>query len=118
MIDASDSTVMGGKSEDKHTKLEGEESRQDRSKFKKFEMPDFEGTDPDQWLFQAKQYFQIHKLTESEKMTLAVISFDRPALNWYRSHADREPFAKWEDLRRGFLFDFDQGMRVQFWGDF
>ena len=35
MIDVSDSFVMGGKSEEKHTQLEGEESAGDRSKFKK-----------------------------------------------------------------------------------
>ena len=44
MIDVSNSFVMGGKSEEKHTKLEGEEFARDRSKFKKIDMPVFVGT--------------------------------------------------------------------------
>lgn len=43
MIDVSDSFVMGGKSEEKYTKLEGEESAGDQSKFKKIDMPVFAG---------------------------------------------------------------------------
>ena len=87
MVDVSDWTMMGGKSEEKHTKLEGEDSAGDRSKFKKIEMPVFVGNDPDSWLlFRAERYFQIHKLSESEKMTVSIISFDGAALNWYRSH--------------------------------
>ena len=53
----------------------------DWSKFEKVEMPVFSGEDPDSWLFQAERYFQIHKLTKSEKMLVSTISFDGPALN-------------------------------------
>ncbi|KAA0064081.1 transposon Tf2-1 polyprotein isoform X1 [Cucumis melo var. makuwa] len=52
-----------------------------RSKFKKVEMPVFSGTDTDSWLFRANQYFQIHKLSDSEKPTVSVISFDGSALD-------------------------------------
>ena len=81
MIDANESTMMGGKFEEKHTKLEGEDSAGDRSKFKKTEMPVFVGNDPDSWLFRAERYFQIHKLSESEKMTVSIISFDGATLD-------------------------------------
>lgn len=46
-------------------------------------MPVFNGTDPDSWLFRADRYFKIHELTYTGKMTVAVISFNRPALDWY-----------------------------------
>ncbi|KAA0061457.1 histone-lysine N-methyltransferase ASHR1 isoform X1 [Cucumis melo var. makuwa] len=49
MIDASELIVMGGKSEEKHTKLEGDDSAGDRSKFKKIEMLVFMGADLDSW---------------------------------------------------------------------
>lgn len=49
----------------------------------------FVGEDPDSWLFRAERYFQIHKLTESEKMLVSTVSFDGPALNWYRSQEER-----------------------------
>ncbi|XP_050942545.1 uncharacterized protein LOC127149990 [Cucumis melo] len=73
-------------------KADNDEPATDRSKFKKVEMPVFSGEDPDSWLFRAERYFQIHKLTESEKMLVSTISFDGPALNWYRSQEERDKF--------------------------
>ncbi|KAA0059568.1 transposon Tf2-1 polyprotein isoform X1 [Cucumis melo var. makuwa] len=58
-----------------------EERTLHRSKFKKVEMPVFDGTDPDSWLFRADRYFKIHNLSDSEKLTVAVISFNGPALD-------------------------------------
>ena len=49
----------------------------------------FIGEDPYLWLFRAERYFQIHKLTESEKMLVLTISVDGSALNWYRSEEER-----------------------------
>ncbi|TYK28131.1 transposon Tf2-1 polyprotein isoform X1 [Cucumis melo var. makuwa] len=76
-----------------------EEPTMDQSKFKKVEMPIFNGTDPDSWLFRADRYFKIHNLSDSEKLTVAVISFDGPALDWYRSQEEREVFKGWQDLK-------------------
>ncbi|KAA0042929.1 transposon Tf2-1 polyprotein isoform X1 [Cucumis melo var. makuwa] len=61
---------------------DGEEKNSDQSKFKKIEMPVFNGEDPDVWLFRVDRYFQIHRLTDCEKMIVATISFEGPALNW------------------------------------
>ncbi|KAA0057269.1 transposon Tf2-1 polyprotein isoform X1 [Cucumis melo var. makuwa] len=78
----------------------------DRSKFKKVEMPVFTGTDPDSWLFRADRYFKIHNLSDSEKLTVAVISFDGPTLDWYRSQEEREAFKGWQDLKQKMLVRF------------
>lgn len=67
-----------------------DESGSDRNKFKKIEMPIFNGDDPDSWLFCAEIYFQIHKLTEFEKLTVSTISYKGPTLNWYLSQEERE----------------------------
>ncbi|KAA0055700.1 Ty3/gypsy retrotransposon protein [Cucumis melo var. makuwa] len=83
-----------------------EERPVDRSKFKKVEMPVFDGTDPDSWLFRADRYFKIHNLTDSERLTVAVISFDGPALDWYRSQEEREAFTGWDDLKLKMLVRF------------
>lgn len=48
-------------------KVDNDDVATDRSKFKKVEMSVFTGEDPDSWLVRAERYFQIHKLTESEK---------------------------------------------------
>lgn len=57
----------------------------DRKKFKKVDMSVFGGTDPNSWLFCAHHYFTIHRLSEEEKMTMAVISFKFAALDWYHA---------------------------------
>ncbi|KAA0052895.1 transposon Tf2-1 polyprotein isoform X1 [Cucumis melo var. makuwa] len=84
----------------------GEEKNNDRSKFKKVEMPVFNGEDPNAWLFRADRYFQIHRLTDSEKMTVATISFEGPALNWYRAQEERDKFKDWANLKERFLVRF------------
>ena len=60
---------------------EEEDKIVDRNKFKKVDMPVFHGNDLDSWLFRADWYFQIHKLRDSEKMTVSVISFNGLALD-------------------------------------
>ena len=66
-------------------------------------MPIFNGDDPDSRLFRAERYFQIHKLTESEKMIVSTISFEGPALNWYRSQEEREKFVDWANMKERLL---------------
>lgn len=66
----------------------------------------FSGTDPDSWLFRVDRYFQIHNLTDSEKMIVAVVSFDGAASNWYRSQEERNEFKDWADLKQRLLVRF------------
>ncbi|KAA0057273.1 hypothetical protein IC582_010045 [Cucumis melo] len=87
-------------------KIENNDAAADQSKFKKVKMPVFSGEDPDSWLFRAEKYFQIHKLTESEKILVFTISFDGPALNWYRSQEERDKFLSWANLKERLLIRF------------
>ena len=61
--------------------LKSNEKLTDQSKFKKFEIPVFNGTDPDSWLFRADRFFKIHSFTDSQKLSVAIISFDGPAID-------------------------------------
>ena len=95
------------KNEEKKT---NEDNNGDGNKLKKVEMPIFNGDDPDSWLFRAERYFQIHKLTDFEKMTVATISFEGPTLNWYRSQEEREKFTDWANLKESIsLIPIDEG---------
>ncbi|KAA0033837.1 Ty3/gypsy retrotransposon protein [Cucumis melo var. makuwa] len=85
---------------------ESNESYGDRNKFKKVEMPVFTGEDPDSWLFRAERYFQIHKLSESEKMLVSAVSFDGPTLNWYRSQEEKDKFTSRTNLKERMLVRF------------
>ena len=89
-----------------------------RSKFKKVEMPVFNGEDLDSWLFRGNWYFQIHKLIDSEKMTVATISFDGPALNWYRAQEEREKFTGWSNLKERLLVRFRSAREGSICGQF
>lgn len=55
--------------ETREGKSKNEDGNTKRIKFK-VEMPVFNGEDPDSWLFRADIYFQIHKLTDAEKLLL------------------------------------------------
>ncbi|KAA0062881.1 transposon Tf2-1 polyprotein isoform X1 [Cucumis melo var. makuwa] len=105
---SSKSAVSGQSNSDDRDegKTEIEEAAADRNKFKKVEMPVFAGEDPDSWLFRAERYFQIHKHSDSEKMLVSTISFDGPALNWYRSQKEREKFTSWSNLKERLLVRF------------
>lgn len=49
-----------------------------------FKRPFFTGVNPDSWLFRAERYFEIHQLSEWEKITETIISFDEYVVDWYQ----------------------------------
>lgn len=61
------------------------------------------GSDPYSWLFRADRYFNIHKLSNLEKLTVVVISFEGAALDWFRSKEEREWFKDSKELKERFL---------------
>lgn len=71
----------------------------DRNRFKKVEMPTFAGLELESWIFRAERYYEIQKLSEDEKMIVAIISFDGIAMAWYRYTDNREKFRDWNDLK-------------------
>ena len=99
-------------------KMTIDKSSNDRNKFKKVEMPIINGDDLDSWLFRAERYFQIHKLTESEKMTVSTISFEGPTLNWYRSQEEREKFVDWANMKERVLIRFQSVREGSLYGRF
>lgn len=64
--------------------MELQNTNNDRSKFKKVEMPIFTSKDPDSCFFRVERYFKIHRLTDAKKMIVAAIGFEEIALVWYR----------------------------------
>ena len=94
-----------------------DESGSERNKLKKVEMPIFNGDDPDNWLFRAERYFQIHKLTEFEKLTVSTISFEGPALNWYHSQ-EREKSVDWVNMKERLLVRFRSMREGSLYGRF
>ncbi|TYK05726.1 ty3-gypsy retrotransposon protein [Cucumis melo var. makuwa] len=72
---------------------------QERIKFKKLEMPVFNGEDPEGWFYRAEHYFQMHLLNEREKLKIAVVSLEGRGLNWFRWAENRKRFRSWRELK-------------------
>ena len=71
-----------------------------KSKYKKLEMPVFNGENPESWIYRAEHYFEINKLAGEEKVKVAVVSFRSDALNWFLWSNNRKKMMSWEDLKR------------------
>lgn len=75
---------------------EGESSQAkgggDKGKYKRLEMSIFKGDCPDSWVYCAEHYFEIHELTDEEKIKVAIISFDHDLVDWYRWSHNRIRF--------------------------
>lgn len=57
--------------------------RGDKGKYKRLEMPIFKGDPPESWVYRAEHYFEIHELTDEEKIKVAIISFDHNSVDSY-----------------------------------
>lgn len=62
-----------------------------RWKYRKLDMPLFEGTDPDGWILRGEKYFTFYHLLESEKLDAAVVSMEGDALRWFTFESRRNP---------------------------
>ncbi|TYK03081.1 ty3-gypsy retrotransposon protein [Cucumis melo var. makuwa] len=86
--------------EEGETSLSGEAGGgQERIKFKKLEMPVFNSEDPEGWFYRAEHYFQMHLLSEREKLKIAVVSLEGRGLSWFRWAENRKRFRSWRELK-------------------
>lgn len=51
---------------------------------KKLELPDFEGNNPDDWIFRVEKCFLVNQTEEEEKLSLAMASLVGCAVTWLR----------------------------------
>ena len=68
-------------------------------KYRKLDMPIFEGNNPDGWILRAERYFLFYNLTEEEMLEAAVVGMDGEALLWYQWKHRRRPIQRWEELK-------------------
>lgn len=69
-------------------------------------MPIFAGENPEGWIFRAKRYFVINRLTGAEKLEAAVISLDGDALAWFQWEDRRQLMRLWSGLKVNLLHRF------------
>lgn len=59
----------------------------ERRKYKHLEMPIFLGEHPDSWVHRAEHYFEIHELSDDEKIKVAIIAFAPNVVDWFHMDA-------------------------------
>lgn len=75
-------------------------------RFRKLDMPLFDGTNPDGWILRAERYFSFYRLEEEDKLEAAVVALEGDALLWYQWEHRRHPIRAWEDLKMLILRKF------------
>ncbi|KAL9444267.1 hypothetical protein AB3S75_017449 [Citrus x aurantiifolia] len=68
-------------------------------RFRKLEMPQFDGSNPDGWILKAERYFSVHRLTNEEKLEAAIMAFEGDALLWYQWENKKRSMMVWEEMR-------------------
>lgn len=75
-------------------------------RFRKLDMPLFDGSNPDGWIIRAERYFTFYRLGESEKLEAAVVAIEGDALLWYQWEHRRRPINQWEEMKMMLLRQF------------
>ena len=68
-------------------------------RFRKLEMPLFDGSNPDGWILKAERYFSVNRLSNEEKLEAAIIAFEGDALLWYQWENRKRSIVVWEEMR-------------------
>ncbi|XP_074346704.1 uncharacterized protein LOC141685510 [Apium graveolens] len=75
-------------------------------RFRKLDMPLFDGSDPDGWILRVERYFQFYKLAEEEMLNAVAVALEGDALRWYQWENKRHPIRHWSDLKTFVLKQF------------
>lgn len=50
----------------------------------KLDLPKFQGSDPNDWIFLAEEYFNFHEVGDDSRIQIAGFHMTKGALNWMR----------------------------------
>lgn len=75
-------------------------------RYRKLDMPIFDGTDPDGWILRVERYFEFYGLIESEMLESVAVALEGDALRWYQWEQNRHPIRLWSDLKKFMLRQF------------
>lgn len=75
-------------------------------RYRKLDMPIFDGTDPDGWILRVERYFGFYRLTEEEMLEAVVVAMEGDALRWFQWENKRRPVRRWVDLKTFILRQF------------
>lgn len=75
-------------------------------RFRKLDLPLFDGINPDGWIIRAERYFKFHRMSEEDKVEAAVVALEGDALLWFQWENGRREVQGWEELKGLLLRQF------------
>ncbi|XP_019441720.1 PREDICTED: uncharacterized protein LOC109346555 [Lupinus angustifolius] len=75
-------------------------------KLPKLHLQPFDGTEPQDWVFQAEQYFNLYQVAPFQRVQLVVFSMKGNALSWYKWMFNTNQLTSWEEFTKALLIRF------------
>lgn len=75
-------------------------------RYRKLDMPIFDGSDPDGWILRVERYFAFYFRTKVEMLEAVAVALEGDALRWYRWEQKCRPIRLWADLKAFVLRQF------------
>lgn len=75
-------------------------------RYRKLDMPVFNGSYPDGWILRMERYFNFYRLNEGEMLEAMVVALEGDALRWFYWENKRHPIRRWNDLKEFVLRQF------------
>lgn len=66
---------------------------------KKIELPEFEGKNPNDWIFRVEKCFKVNQTEEDKKLTEAMPCLVGCAVTWLRVIQSRDELLNWRDFK-------------------
>ncbi|KAF7802354.1 Retrotransposable element Tf2 [Senna tora] len=80
----------------------------DSNKYRKLELPLFDGDDAVGWLFRVERYFSINRMKDEDKLEAMAVCLEGRALNWLQWIETREEMKTWPKFKTELLRRFHQ----------
>ncbi|KAJ9567835.1 hypothetical protein OSB04_003801 [Centaurea solstitialis] len=72
----------------------------------KISLPNFDGSNPLDWIFQANNYFDYYNMPNNQRLPLVVFYFTGEALSWYKHLANNDLLTTWPEFCRALELRF------------
>ncbi|KAF7812804.1 Retrotransposable element Tf2 [Senna tora] len=80
----------------------------DSNKYRKLELPLFDGDDAVGWLFRVERYFSINRMKDEDKLEAVAVCLEGRALNWLQWIETRVEMRTWPKFKTELLRRFHQ----------
>lgn len=105
-----ESVNEGSQSENEENPDTQVNSRKCEERWRKLEIPVFEGVDAHGWLNRVERYFDLKKMNEAEKLQAVMVAMEGKALSWYQWWEFSAQSPTWEEFRSAVIRRFQPSM--------